>query len=108
MLRLKRELAAAQGADGTEQKKILLQEISLAESLVALTQKQADAGTVSSAEVMKTRRDLLDLQRELAALEATPAGPVAVTDEEEKEIRRIQALIQNSPDLINTPRARTA
>ncbi len=31
--------------------------------------------------------------------EATP-----VTDDEEKEIRRIQQLIQNSPDLINAPR----
>ncbi|HET7626692.1 MAG TPA: ankyrin repeat domain-containing protein [Verrucomicrobiae bacterium] len=32
------------------------------------------------------------------------AEPAPVTDDEEKEIRRIQAMIQNSPDLINAPK----
>jgi hypothetical protein len=31
----------------------------------------------------------------------TQAGDTAVADDEEKEIRRLQAMIQNSPDLIN-------
>ncbi len=36
---------------------------------------------------------------------ATSAKPAAagVTDDEEREIRRIQAMVQNSPDLINAP-----
>jgi ankyrin repeat protein len=33
----------------------------------------------------------------------SPAGLAAATDDEEKEIRRIQVLVQNSPDLINAP-----
>jgi ankyrin repeat protein len=103
VLRLKRELAAAQGADGAEQKKLLLQEISLVEKLVELTQKQVEAGIAPSEEGLSSRRDLLGLKRELAVLEAAPSEGAALTDEEEKEIRRIQALIQNSPDLINAP-----
>jgi len=33
----------------------------------------------------------------------SPAGLAAATDDEEKEIRRTQVLVQNSPDLINAP-----
>jgi ankyrin repeat protein len=103
VLRLKRELAVAQGLDGAEQKRLLLQEISLVEKLVETAQRQAQVGVASTEEGINARRDLLALKRELAALEAAPAEGAPLTDDEEKEIRRIQALIQNSPDLISTP-----
>jgi ankyrin repeat protein len=62
------------------------------------------------------QQTLATLSRQnLIGLEAGPKSPVnqsagvqptsspPVTDDEEKEIRRIQAMIQNSPDLINAP-----
>jgi ankyrin repeat protein len=103
LLRLRRELSAAQGTDIAEQKKLLLQEIGLAEKVAEMAQRRAATGTVSTEEVTKSRRELLGLKRELAALEAAPSEGAPLTDEEEREIRRIQALIQNSPDLINAP-----
>ena len=65
-------------------------------------------GLKVKAEVLK--RQVEDLKRELANLPAprvasgTATGVLhesAATDEEEKEIRRIQSLIKDSPDLVN-------
>ena len=43
----------------------------------------------------------VELKKTGAAFAAPPTGTAAATDDEEKEVRRIQAMIKDSPDLIN-------
>lgn len=94
-----------------EQKRLLEDEIKLAELDLADVKTQFKAGVISQAEVRTKEREVLKLRQQLAALDidgaATPTAASAdatVTDDEEKEIRRIQEMIRNSPDLINAPR----
>ena len=57
--------------------------------------------------ILGLQKERLQFQQSLAAggaSESVSKAPItAVLDEEEAEIRRIQAMIQNSPDLINAP-----
>jgi ankyrin repeat protein len=74
--------------------------------------KQALAELQAASNELFSRKDteLQQLEAELersrsGLLSAAPVGgtEAATTDEEQQEIRRIQAMIQNSPDLINAP-----
>ena len=93
-----------------EQKRLLQEEISLVEKDLADIKTQAAVGRATQTEVRAKEREVLKLRQQVAALdmdgpevgtETSAAAPI--TDDEGKEIRRIQAMIQNSPDLINGP-----
>ena len=93
-----------------EQKRLLGEEIKLVEKELDMRQTQFRGGVIPQEELLTTERDLLHLKRQLAALDAglpvsitaTEAGAPA-TSTEADEVRRIQALIKDSPDLINAP-----
>jgi ankyrin repeat protein len=88
---------------------MLLEEIVLAEKAAQIERKKLDAGRSIPSELAKLQRDVFALKRELVTFDAAPSASVssgapreaAATDEEEKEVRRIQALIKDSPDLVN-------
>jgi ankyrin repeat protein len=121
VLGLKRQLVATDGLSSNEERQqwreLLQQEIKLAEEAVKFEKQKLDVGKSIASEVARLQRDVLILKRELVTFEATPSDTAeataprqrlqaaverpASTDEEEKEIRRIQALIRDSPDLIN-------
>lgn len=94
-------------ADRSEQRKLLDEQIKLAEQDWAEAKKMQENGVVPAAEVRAKYNEVLRLRLQLANLDSgadTPGGSASLsTDEEEKEIRRIRAMIQNSPDLINAP-----
>lgn len=97
---------ALTAAGRAQQRDLIEQEIKIAEQKLNATQAQANAALVPTSEVLDRQRDLLELKRQLVAVtEAAPSAesqPVAVvTDDEDQEIRRIQEMIKNSPDLIN-------
>lgn len=89
-----------------EQKKLFADEIKLAETELEILKKQQEVGRVEQTAVLAKERELLRLRRQAAGVDlpgdipSTFASSV-VTDEEGAEIRRIQQLVQNSPDLIN-------
>lgn len=93
-------------------------EIVLVEQLLAQQKKMREVGRVGSDDVIKVERELLGLQRQLAAIEgsthrlldlALPAveGPgtsntaAGATFDEDQELRQIREMIRHSPDLIN-------
>ena len=83
-------------------------EIELAQQQLKIAQTQVSVGRATSEETLKAEREVLRLQRELAALPASPSGsapPSTVTREEAEELIRVRALIQRSPDLINASTA---
>jgi ankyrin repeat protein len=90
-----------------EQKRLLEEEIKIVEKDLAELEQQRKAGVVSAGALSAKQRELLALRRQVAALadvpsEASSGSAVSTpTDEEDKEVRRIQALIKDSPDLIN-------
>jgi ankyrin repeat protein len=88
-----------------QQKELLGEEIKLVEQQLASQQAQVKLGTLPSDGVLPTQQKLLELKRQLAALDANKVDlldlSVPATDEEDQEIQRIQQMIQNSPDLIN-------
>lgn len=90
-----------------EQKRLLEEEIKIVEKDLADLEQQRKAGVVSAGAISAKQRELLALRRQVAALadvpsEASSGAAVSTpTDEEDKEVRRIQALIKDSPDLIN-------
>lgn len=93
-----------------EQKRLLEEEIKLAERQVDTIKKQIGTGRAPPDGTLAYEREILALRRQLAALDVGPNAPssagtaeTGATDEEDKEIRRIQAMIKNSPDLINAP-----
>jgi ankyrin repeat protein len=97
-----------------EQERLLAEEIRLVEQELAETRKQVEVGRAPQQDVRTKERELLQLRRQIAGLEVGPgpsdgSNPSAGTrelltpDVEEEEIRRLQAMIQNSPDLINAP-----
>ena len=109
LLELKRQMAAldaGQPAADQEQKRLLQEEIKLVESKLASRQKAHEVGRLDQEAVWATQRELLELKRQMAALDAgQPAAPAAAqpaaTSAEAEEIARIQEMIKNSPDLIN-------
>ena len=89
-----------------EQEALLKQQIKLAEQDLADVQKRTESGQATQADVRAAERDVLRLRQQLAALQANRPEllDLSVTsDDEDQEIRRIQTMIQNSPDLINSP-----
>jgi ankyrin repeat protein len=94
-----------------EQKRLLEEEIKLVEQKLAAQQKQVQVGALSREELIPTQRELLELRRKIAALDAgTPmmlalseGGTPGPTSKEVEEVKRIQAMIKDSPDLINAP-----
>ena len=93
-----------------EQKRLLEEEIKLVQKQVDDQQKRLQVGGGSQDAVWTTEREMLKLKRQIAALDAglpvsIPAtettSPAASTEAD--EVKRIQALIKDSPDLINAP-----
>ena len=93
-----------------EQKRLLEEEMKLVEKQLESQQKQVQAGIISPDALLANQRDLLKLKRQLAALDAglpltttATETPAPATSTEAEEVKRIQALIKDSPDLINAP-----
>jgi ankyrin repeat protein len=93
-----------------EQKRLLEEEIKLVQKQLDALQKRVENGIIAPDELVPTQRELLKLKRQIAALDAglpvsitatEAAAPAASTEAD--EVRRIQALIKDSPDLINAP-----
>jgi ankyrin repeat protein len=93
-----------------EQKRLLEEEIKLVETKVADEQTRAKVGQPN--DLLAAQRELLGLKRQVAALdveatapkeqaETTQAGSTFFEVSEAQEIKRIQAMIKDSPDLIN-------
>jgi len=108
--------ATAADAARQEQKRLLAEEILLAENKVTTERKKQSVGQATQDSVEAAQREVLELKRQLAALDAGPntdrggrltatlngAGNSGeVTSAEAEEIARIRDLIRNSPDLIN-------
>ena len=67
-------------------------------------------GVIAPDALLPTERELLKLKRQVAALDAglpisfaATEATAPATSSEADEVRRIQALIKDSPDLINAP-----
>ncbi len=109
ILELKRTVAAldaGQPAAVEEQKRLIDEEIKLVEQKLAERRKAQQMGRDVQDAIWAAQRDLLELQRHKAALEAgqplpLAATPPAATSAEMEEIARIREIIRNSPDLIN-------
>ena len=93
-----------------EQKRLLEEEIKLVQTQLEEKQNQVKVGRAAPIDLMPTEREILKLRRQIAALDAglpvSFAGAEATappTSTEADEVRRIQALIKDSPDLINAP-----
>jgi cytohesin len=91
-----------------EQKRLLEEEVKLVEKKLAALQKQREVGAIAEGEVWSTQRDLLQLKQKIAALDAGApmlqdlnVSAIAPTSTEAEEVRRIEAMIKDSPDLIN-------
>jgi cytohesin len=99
--------AAAPPADAARQKEqdLLADETKVVEQELQMVQVQSKAGVADYKDVLATQQKLFELKRQLAALEAgltVSPSAVSATDEEDQKIREIKALVQNSPDLINS------
>jgi cytohesin len=88
-----------------EAETLLQQEIDLFQKQLETQQQQVKAGVMNPQDLLPTQQKLIELKLQLAQPGGGQPGSgqaAAPTDEEEHEIRRIQELIQNSPDLINS------
>lgn len=91
------------------QKQLLEAEINLVEQDLAEIRKQVDVGRATQSDLRAREREVLKLRQQVVALDAEESSVGTVTrslpapDAEEAEIRRLQAMLQNSPDLINAP-----
>jgi ankyrin repeat protein len=97
----------------TEQRRILEQQIELAQKDVVEKESSLHAGGSSPEALRAAQRELLNLKYQLAALDAGQTSPgqpsidangnpvVPATSSETEEVRRIRAMIRDSPDLIN-------
>jgi ankyrin repeat protein len=99
-------LTVAPPAASAEQRRLLDEEIQLVEQRLAIQQTRYQQGTGDKDAVFAAQRDLLELKRRKAALEAgqpasLAAAPPAATSAELEEVARIQEMVRNSPDLIN-------
>src|SRR5450759_1514826 len=87
-----------------QQRELLAKQIALAEQDLADTQKLFQVGKATQVEIRAAEREVLRLRQQLAALDSNKAELVNLSppasSEEDREIARIQAMIQNSPDLV--------
>lgn len=129
LIGLRRELASLdEPPGGPEQRKLLAEEIQLQEQVVQLIRKRMEVGKAAASSELDPQRELLALKRELVALEASasvspPTGAgagatgsfqtrlAAIVEGaradpqadplEAAELARVEALVKDSPDLIN-------
>jgi ankyrin repeat protein len=99
-------LPAGQPPATAEQKRLLDEEIKVLEKKLALRQASYKAGVLPEDDLLTAQRDLLEIKRRKAALDAgqpasLAAAPPAATSAELEEVARIQEMVRNSPDLIN-------
>lgn len=106
LLRLKRQLPENAGADA--QKALFQSETDRVHEALKNQHLLVEAGRAEAATVLSLERELLALERQKAAVQEGPtvaaagnSGLAPATTEEAEEIRRIQTLVANSPDLIN-------
>jgi ankyrin repeat protein len=91
------------GADtALQQRQLLEEEIRLLEIKVKSQQARVNQGILSSDELSNTQQHLLELKRQLAALESGQPISAAAPElnDEDKELARIQGMMLNTPDLI--------
>jgi ankyrin repeat protein len=93
-----------------EQKRLLEEEIKLVQKQLDAQQQQVQVAALPQSALWPTEREILKLKRQVAALDAglpvsiTATEPAAsASSSEAEEVQRIQALIKDSPDLINAP-----
>lgn len=89
-----------------QQRDLLTRQIALAEQNVAAVQKpRFGIGAATSIQVNAAESEVLRLRQELAALDASKDELLVIPadSDEDREIQRIQQMIQDSPDLINAP-----
>jgi ankyrin repeat protein len=93
-----------------EQKRLLEEEIKLVQKQLDALQKQVDAnGVITPGDPVPMQRQILQLKRQMAALDAglplSFAAPetAPANSTEAEEVKRIETLIKDSPDLINAP-----
>ena len=94
-----------------EQKRLLDEEMKLVQKQMEALQQQRDAnGAISPGDPLPLQRQMLELKRQVAALDAglplsvtAAEAPATTTSTDADEVKRIQALIKDSPDLINAP-----
>lgn len=86
------------------QKQVLTDEIKVVEQQLAAQEVQVKTGTAVQTSVFEIQKNLDELKVRLAALDAgQPANSTpAATDvgDEDRELQRLQDMIQNSPDLV--------
>ncbi len=108
LLALQRRLPQNAGVDA--QKNLLNQQVQLMQQLLREVKKQIEVGARAPGDEIPLQRELFGLQRELMNVVSQGVFPPRVLvgaesavagDEEEKEIRRLQNLVQYSPDLLN-------
>jgi ankyrin repeat protein len=100
--------------DGARQKQrqLLEEEIKVVEREFQLQQTQFKTGLLTEDATLATQQKLLELKRQLAALEGDQAGSASsiaaspteaslLPSDEEKFLREVQESVQNSPDLVN-------
>ncbi len=101
--------SARSNAARLEQEHLLEEEIRLVEKQLAHQQKQVDTGGLAPGGLLPAQRELLKLKRQLAALATEQALAPSQGEElrgstpssEAEEVKHIQEMIRNSPDLIN-------
>lgn len=96
-----------------QQKELLAQELALVQGDLDRKRKLVEDGRLATAELVSSQREVLSLQRQLAAVEDAiqnqprwltldlpdqAAGPSAF---DPQEIERLKRMLENSPDLIN-------
>ena len=91
-----------------QQKELLAKQIALAEQDLAEAKKKFEVGAgTTQADIRAAEREVLRLRQQLAGLGANKTElldlSVPATSAEDQEIARFQAMIQNSPDLVNAP-----
>lgn len=112
LLQLQRQREALQGTPESldRQKALFEEELDLLDRFIRGAELNVGSGRVSKNELRDIQRERLQLQRELLLLEqttstastSTEAGPT-MTAAEAAELKRLQLLVQNSPDLLNAP-----
>ncbi len=90
-----------------QERQLLEQEIKLLEQQLKDQQALIQTGQAPHDSALRTQRDILELKRQVVALDLgtaqTTAGQGNEATSESADVARIQALVQNSPDLINAP-----
>jgi ankyrin repeat protein len=105
-------LSSLPDAARQKQQKLLEEEIKVVEHELQLQQAQYNMGLMPYDGTLSTQQKLLELKRQLAALEGDQAGssPIIAASatgasplppDEEKFLREVKETVENSPDLVN-------